>query len=178
MANVLVIIDMQRDFIDGSLGSPEAAAIVPAVVQKIHQRLSEGWDIAVTLDTHGDDYLETQEGRKLPVAHCIKDSPGWGLSPDVKDALVNIVYRCFEKPTFGSESLIAYLKDKQPEQVEFVGLCTDICVVSNAIGAKMVLLDAEVSVDAACCAGTSPDNHQAALKTMACCQISIVQGVL
>lgn len=178
MANVLVIIDMQNDFIDGSLGSKEAVAIVPAVAKKIRQRLSAGWEIAVTLDTHGDDYLKTQEGRKLPVVHCIKDSEGWALSPAIQDALGETAYACFEKPTFGSEALIEYLKTRQPQQVEFIGLCTDICVVSNAIAAKMALLDAEISVDADCCAGTSPANHQAALTTMACCQISIVQEVL
>lgn len=112
MANVLVIVDMQNDFIDGSLGSQEAVAIVPAVAKKIRQRLAEGWEIAVTLDTHGEDYLKTQEGQKLPVAHCIKGSDGWALSPAVQEALGNIDYQCFEKPTFGSEALVGYLKAK------------------------------------------------------------------
>ena len=177
MTKILVIVDMQHDFIDGSLGNSDAMAILSTAIQKIHQRIADGWEIAVTLDTHGPDYLNTQEGQKLPVPHCIKDTAGWELHPMVKKALKGIPYRIFEKPTFGSESLMAYLKEVQPEAVEFIGLCTDICVVSNAIAAKMVLLDAAVSVDADCCAGTSPMNHQAALTTMASCQISITQEV-
>ena len=175
MTKVLVIVDMQHDFIDGSLGSNDAVSILPAVVRKIHQRVFDGWEILLTLDTHGKDYLTTQEGQKLPVPHCIKGSSGWTLHPMVKDALKGAAFRAFEKPTFGSEALTAYLKETQPETVEFIGLCTDICVVSNAIAAKMVLLNADISVAADCCAGTSPANHQAALATMASCQIAITQ---
>ena len=177
MAKILVIVDMQHDFIDGSLGSSDAQSILPAVASKIRQRVSDGWEVLITLDTHGKDYLTTQEGQKLPVPHCIKGSCGWELHPLVEEALKGVPFRTFEKPTFGSETLTAYLKETQPEAVEFIGLCTDICVVSNAIAAKMVLLDAQISVDANCCAGTSPTSHQAALATMASCQISITQEV-
>lgn len=177
MGKVLVIVDMQRDFIDGSLGSRDAVSILPAASRKIHQRIADGWEILVTLDTHGNDYLATQEGQKLPIPHCIKGTSGWKLHPLIKDALKGISYQSFEKSTFGSETLIAYLKETQPETVEFIGLCTDICVASNAIATKIVLLDASISVDASCCAGTSISNHQAALATMASCQITITQEI-
>ena len=174
MAKILVIVDMQHDFIDGSLGNSDAMAILSTAVQKINQRIADGWDIAVTLDTHGPDYLSTQEGQKLPVPHCIKDTTGWELHPMVKKALKGVPYRIFEKPTFGSESLIAYLKEEQPEAVEFIGLCTDICVVSNAMLLKVAFPETELRCIAKCCAGVTPESHEAALTTMKMCQAKII----
>lgn len=175
MASTLVIVDMQHDFIDGSLGTNDALAILQPVAEKILQRREDGWEILLTLDTHDNNYLQTQEGRKLPIKHCIKGTPGWELHPAIKKVLKDARFKAFEKPTFGSEALVAYLKKTKPDTIEFIGLCTDICVVSNAIATKMALPEAEIIVDSSCCAGTSPANHQAALTTLAACQITITQ---
>ena len=166
---------MQNDFIDGSLGTPEAAAIVDNVKDKIGQYNPS--DVYVTLDTHGPDYLNTQEGQNLPVEHCIKGTDGWQLSPAIEEMLENA--HIFEKPTFGSTELAESLKELAGEdypdgegmEIELVGLCTDICVVSNALLIKAYLPEAEISVDPACCAGVTPESHEAALATMRMCQI-------
>ena len=171
----LVVIDMQNDFIDGSLGTPEAVAIVGNVADKIGQY--NPCDVYVTMDTHGPNYLNTEEGRNLPVEHCIKGTDGWKLSPAIEDMLRDA--HVFEKPTFGSVALAESLKelagDDYPAgegmEIELVGLCTDICVVSNALMIKAYLPEAEVSVDPTCCAGVTPESHEAALATMRMCQI-------
>lgn len=169
---VLVVIDMQNDFITGSLGTKEAQAIVEKVCRKI-----QGFDgeVLFTLDTHGPDYLETQEGRLLPVAHCIKGTPGWELEPRVR-ALCRTTP--IEKPTFGSTGLADVLQAKHIyggglDEVVFVGLCTDICVVSNALLVKARLPEVPLTVDASCCAGVTPEAHQHALAVLRSCLINV-----
>ena len=170
MKKILVVVDMQKDFIDGALGSPEAAAIVPHVVEKIR---SWDGDLAATLDTHGENYLDTNEGRHLPVVHCVEGTPGHALNDQVAAALDGKAV-IFQKPSFGSAALTHYLAKNQYDYVEFVGLCTDICVVSNAIMAKAALPESRIAVDASCCAGVTPESHRAALTTMNMCQIDIL----
>lgn len=173
MEKVLVVVDMQKDFVDGSLGTGEAVGIVDNVVAKIEA--FEG-RIFATLDTHQPDYLETAEGRKLPVPHCIKDSEGWHLNERVRQALSKKEYRLIEKGTFGSTKLadeIGRLAAEGEVAVELVGLCTDICVVSNALLLKAYFPEMEISVDAFCCAGVTPETHEAALTTMRMCQINV-----
>ena len=171
----LVVVDMQNDFIDGSLGTKEAEAIVANVADKIGQY--NPCDVYVTMDTHGPNYLNTQEGQNLPVEHCIKGTDGWKLSKEIEDMLRDA--KIFEKPTFGSVALAEELKafagydypDGEGMEIELCGLCTDICVVSNALLIKAFLPEAEISVDPACCAGVTPEKHEAALETMRSCQI-------
>ena len=183
MKKILVVVDMQNDFVDGSLGSKEAEEIVPAVVRKI----GEPWDgIIVTLDTHGPDYLSSKEGEKLPVEHCIKGTPGWELNEEVAKALEGKDAIFVEKPTFGSMEVVnAALRiiGESPSvepagtvaEVTLIGLCTDICVVSNALLLKAAgWNNMDIAVDPECCAGTSPERHAAALDTMASCQINII----
>ena len=173
MKQILVVVDMQKDFVDGALGSREAVAIVPAVEEKI--RTFEG-SIFVTLDTHFENYLDTAEGKKLPVPHCIKGTPGWELNEKVQKALSGKEYTAVEKNTFGSVDLphlIEQAADGADFAVELIGLCTDICVVSNALLIKANFPEMPISVDAACCAGVTPDKHEAALETMRSCQIDI-----
>ena len=174
MEKVLIVVDMQKDFVDGSLGTAEAVGIVDNVVSKI-----EGFEgrIFATLDTHGPDYLETAEGKKLPVPHCIKDSEGWLLNEKVMYALSEKNYRTIEKGTFGSTKLveeIAKLAADGEVAVELIGLCTDICVVSNALLLKAHFPEMGIAVDASCCAGVTPKTHEAALETMKMCQIDII----
>ena len=155
---------MQKDFVDGALGSKEAAAIVPAVVEKIC-----GFDgeVLFTYDTHGADYLRTREGRKLPVPHCIEGTEGWRLYGELEDLRFKIGGKAFTKTTFGSRELAAYLmleNEKKPiERVELVGLCTDICVIANALLLQAFLPETEIAVDAACCAGVTPERHARAI---------------
>ncbi len=173
MKKILVVVDMQKDFVDGALGTPEAVSIVCNVVNKIK---SFDGDIIVTYDTHSEAYMETQEGKNLPVPHCIKGTDGWELNSDVQAALNEREYVAIEKPTFGSTALVEYIKSKyNPEdiEVELIGLCTDICVVSNALLIKANFLETRVSVDADCCAGVTVESHNAALTTMKMCQINI-----
>ena len=173
MKQFLIVVDMQKDFVDGALGSKEAVSIVPAVVDKI--RTFDG-AIIVTYDTHTQDYMSTNEGSHLPVPHCIKDSDGWQLDAQVAKALAGRDYRVVEKPTFGSVALPALIDEMAMGEdftVELIGLCTDICVVSNALLVKAHFPESEISVDAACCAGVTPETHRAALSTMASCQIQI-----
>lgn len=170
---VLVVVDMQNDFIDGALGTPEAAEIVPRVVQKI--RDFDGRVVA-TRDTHEEDYLETQEGKKLPVRHCIRGTKGWEIRPEILELLTEAP---IDKPTFGSVELGQKLKAGQEsgdpvESITLVGLCTDICVISNALLLKAYLPEVPVIVDGSCCAGVTPDSHRQALGAMKMCQIEIV----
>ena len=170
MKKLLIVIDMQNDFIDGALGTPEAEAIVDAVKEKI--RSYPPADILATMDTHGPDYLSTQEGRFLPVEHCLRDTDGWQIRPDIAELLTEATI--FEKPTFGSTRLAEAVRDMPDvEEVELIGLCTDICVVSNALLLKAYLPELPISVDAACCAGVTPEKHLAALETMRSCQIKV-----
>ncbi len=173
MKHILIVVDMQKDFVDGALGTPEAAAIVPRVAEKI--RNFEG-QIFVTYDTHQIDYLYTAEGRHLPVPHCIKGTPGWELNADIAAALEGRAYTRVEKPTFGALELPELVESAVgPGQftAELIGLCTDICVVSNALLLKANFPEMEIFVDSACCAGVTPETHQAALATMKMCQINV-----
>lgn len=176
--NILVVVDMQKDFVDGALGTPEAAAIVPAVADKIRSYAEGGNPIFVTRDTHDADYLLTQEGRNLPVIHCVRDTPGWELDDAVAAALPSWAVTV-DKPTFGSVKLPELIRDfvatngAENVNVEIVGLCTDICVASNALLLKAFFPEMPISLDAKCCAGVTPDKHAAALETMASCQIRI-----
>ena len=173
MKKVLVVVDMQKDFVDGALGSKEAIAIVPSVVKKIKEFDGE---IFVTYDTHFENYMDTSEGKKLPVRHCIKGTDGWELNDEVKQALNAKKFTPVEKKTFGSVDLPVLIKEAIGDDdftVELIGLCTDICVVSNALIIKAVFPEAPISVDAACCAGVTPEKHEAALETMRSCQIDV-----
>ncbi|MEE0913718.1 MAG: isochorismatase family cysteine hydrolase [Ruminococcus sp.] len=174
MKKILVVVDMQNDFVDGALGTKEAQNIVKNVVEKIKSYD----DIFVTYDTHFENYTETAEGRKLPVPHCIKGTDGWKLNAEVLNALSDKKYTEVEKLTFGSvklPELIAEYAGDEDFSVELVGLCTDICVVSNALILKANFPEKEITVDATCCAGVSPQTHKASLDTMRCCQINIIE---
>lgn len=176
MKHILVVVDMQKDFVDGALGTAEAVAIVPNVVKKIE---SFDGQIFVTYDTHYDNYMETSEGRNLPVPHCIKGTPGWELDAQVAKALEGKEYQAVEKNTFGSVDLPELVESAvgpRPFTVELVGLCTDICVVSNALLLKAAFPEAQIFVDADCCAGVTPESHKAALTTMKMCQITVKGG--
>ena len=174
---LLIVIDMQNDFIDGALGTKEAEAIVPAVLAKIATYPPE--NIIATMDTHTEDYLSTQEGKYLPVLHCIRDTKGWELHPKIAEKLAGA--KIYEKPTFGSVDLAKDLKarsETEDLEIEVIGLCTDICVVSNALLLKAAMPEVPIRVDPACCAGVTPDSHTAALETMKMCQIGVRTGFL
>ncbi|MCL2357958.1 MAG: cysteine hydrolase [Defluviitaleaceae bacterium] len=176
---VLIVVDMQKDFIDGALGTKEAAAIVPNAVKRVEE--FDGEMILVTADTHGEDYLSTPEGKKLPVVHCVKGTDGWQPDTRVADAIEKKCgnksgSRTFEKPVFGSTELVEYLKARESEisEIELFGLCTDICVVSNAIMLKNFLPGTEITVNEKCCAGVTPQSHTEAINTMKMCQINVI----
>ena len=174
MKKFLVVVDMQKDFVDGALGTAEAEAIVPNVQKRISE--FEG-EIFVTLDTHFENYLDSAEGKKLPVKHCIKGTEGWALDKGVEQALSHKHYTKVEKVTFGSVDLPVLIKEAvagESFSVELIGLCTDICVVSNALLLKCNFPECDISVRASCCAGVTPQAHEAALATMRSCQIDIV----
>lgn len=173
MKHFLIVVDMQKDFVDGSLGSQEAREIVPRVADKI---LNFDGQIFATLDTHTQNYLQTAEGRSLPVPHCIKGTPGWMLDDEIAAAMEQKNVTKVEKLTFGSillPRLLYQAANGEPFTVELVGLCTDICVVSNALMLKANFPEMEISVDSACCAGVTPESHAAALTTMRSCQIRV-----
>lgn len=171
MQNILVVVDMQNDFIDGALGTKEAEAIVPAVEAKIRDFSGK---VLFTRDTHEENYMDTQEGRKLPVPHCIRGTEGWQIRTE-------LAALCKEPPidkvTFGSVQLAALLEkmnqEEPVEKITFVGLCTDICVISNALLVKAHLPEVEIAVDASCCAGVNPESHKTALEAMKMCQIQV-----
>ena len=173
MQNILLVIDMQNDFIDGALGTPEAVAIVPNVREKI--RSFDG-TVLFTRDTHGENYMETQEGKNLPVPHCIRGTEGWQIRPELEELRVT---EPIDKGTFGSDELGKILRDLNEKDpigtITVIGLCTDICVISNALLAKAFLPEVPIEVDASCCAGVTPESHENALKAMASCQIRIVR---
>ncbi len=175
MARYLIVVDMQKDFIDGSLGTKEAVAIVDAV-----NRLVQEWDgpVIFTRDTHYENYMETQEGRNLPVPHCIQGTDGWQLEQGLQAQCDARGSKIFDKPTFGSVELAAYLAEKHAQEaideIVLVGLCTDICVISNAMLAKATLPEVPVAVIADCCAGVTPESHARALEAMKMCQIAVL----
>jgi len=168
MKKTLIVVDMQNDFISMALGTPEAVAIVPAVKEKIQNYVNQGYRVIYTRDTHEADYLQTPEGKKLPVEHCIRGTEGWQIAEGLYVPGCGII----DKPNFGWP----HWDEETLEDVELVGLCTDICVVSNALIIKAMHPDARVTVDARCCAGVTPESHKAALQTMQMCQIDVIGG--
>jgi len=172
MRKILVVIDMQKDFVDGVLGTKEAQGIVTNVIDRIKSYNKE--DIVATKDTHKADYLQTQEGQNLPVEHCIEGTDGWEFDKAIEEALGDVLVFC--KSAFGSEELVDYLfelNQKEALEIELVGLCTDICVVLNALSLKSKMPEVKISVRMSCCAGTTPKSHEAALLTMKVCQIEV-----
>lgn len=175
MKKLLIVVDMQNDFIDGALGTKEAAAIVPNVEKKVKE--FQG-DVIYTKDTHFENYMETQEGKNLPVPHCIKGTDGWKLAPKLAALCDAAGSETIEKITFGSKELPALLQKKYPEgleEIELVGLCTDICVISNAMVLKAWFPEVKIVVDASCCAGVTPESHKNALEAMKMCQIRVME---
>lgn len=173
MKRFLIVVDMQKDFVDGALGTPEAVAIVPAVCDRI--RAFDG-EIIVTYDTHPDTYLATAEGKKLPVVHCVEDTDGWQLDTQVAQALAEKEYLAVRKPTFGSTDLpflVHSIAGEEEFDVTLIGLCTDICVVSNALLLKAHFPEVSIAVESTLCAGVTPETHTAALQTMRMCQIDV-----
>ena len=172
----LIVVDMQKDFIDGSLGTKEAQGIVPAVCGRIRACKEAGYTVIAKLDTHEENYLNTREGKHLPVAHCIRGTEGWHIRPEVMDALGDDA-ALVEKPTFGSVRLPRIIREQtggeDPAAIELLGLCTDICVVSNALLLKAAFPETDFTVHADCCAGVTPEKHAAALETMRSCQITV-----
>jgi nicotinamidase-related amidase len=171
MRKVLIVIDMQNDFIDGSLGTKEAQAIVPNVKKKIEEYRARGDKVIFTRDTHLDDYFDTNEGKHLPVKHCIYGTYGWQIAEDLCEETETII----DKLTFG------YIRWNEfnfffafYDEIEIIGLCTDICVVSNALILKATFPEHNITVDASCCAGVTPESHKAALTTMKMCQINVI----
>lgn len=174
MSKFLVVVDMQNDFIDGALGTLEAIKIVPNVIEKINQFQGS---VVYTQDTHQIDYLSTQEGHQLPVLHCVEKTSGWEIQPQIKSLQSKKGSSIFKKETFGSKQLaqtLSELHKKDPiESIELIGLCTDICVISNALTLKAFLPETPISVDAKCCAGVTPQSHANALQAMKMCQIHV-----
>ena len=172
MRKILVVVDMQKDFVDGALGSAEATQIVGNVVEKI--KSYDKKDVFATKDTHQVNYMDTQEGKNLPVVHCVEGTEGWEFDKEVAKVLEGATV--FNKPTFGSLDLAKAMKeiaDKEEIEIELIGLCTDICVVSNALVLKATMPEVKISVDSSCCAGVTPEKHLAALETMRSCQIEV-----
>ena len=168
---ILIVVDMQNDFIDGALGTAEAVSIVPRVAERIARARTEDETVLFTRDTHPGNYLETQEGHNLPVPHCIRGTHGWEITPALDTADSKII----DKPTFGSTELASTVAALgQIEQIELIGLCTDICVISNALLLKAALPETPIAVRADCCAGVTPESHQNALSAMKMCQITIL----
>ncbi len=171
MKEILIVVDMQKDFIDGSLGTPEAVAILPKVADKL--RNFDG-DVIFTRDTHEADYMDTLEGKNLPVPHCIRGTAGWEIAPELTAIRSGVT---INKPTFGSvelgQMLVAANAEEPIGKITLVGLCTDICVLSNALLVKAHLPEVEVAVDASCCAGVTPESHNTALAAMKMCQIVV-----
>ena len=185
MKNVLIVIDMQNDFINGALGTKEAQAIVSNVKNKIDEYYTCGYEVVFTRDTHQENYLDTMEGKFLPVKHCIENTDGWAISKELDTSIASAI---IDKPNFGYVDWVSYLSDfnmvgtvekyiineERPESIEIVGLCTDICVVSNVLILKAMFPEIKITVDASCCAGVTPESHKAALQTMKMCQINVI----
>ncbi len=169
MSKYLIVVDMQRDFVDRALGTKEAVAILPAVKKKIDEYRLAGHNVIFTRDTHQKDYLHTNEGRNLPVEHCIEGTDGWQIYDGIYDGVSPII----DKPTFGYLDWREYIREDDALEIELIGLCTDICVVSNALILKATFPESVVSVDASACAGVTPETHNAALTTMKMCQVEV-----
>ncbi len=169
MKKLLVVVDMQNDFVTGALGTREAAAILPAVRGEIEKRRREGWEIVYTRDTHARDYLQTQEGKNLPVEHCLRGTHGWEIANGLYEG-----GRIFDKPAFGSVALGEYVRQGGYDEAELIGVCTDICVISNALLLKAFAPEMRVRVKASACAGVTPESHEAAIAAMRACQVDIV----
>ena len=172
MKKLLIVIDMQNDFINGALETEEAQAIVPNVKAKIEEYRNQGHDIIFTRDTHFDNYLCTQEGKKLPVEHCISGTRGWEIAEELCADQVRTM-RTIDKTSFGYSHWLDYTLYRFDE-IELCGLCTDICVVSNALIIKACVPETPITIDARCCAGVTPETHKAALTTMKMCQINVI----
>lgn len=172
MNKVLVVVDMQNDFINGTLGTPEAQSIVDKVVEKIKLYQLVGAKVILTRDTHHENYLQTSEGKKLPVKHCIEGTEGWQVHPKIWECVDGYRFEMLNKPSFGSPGIPSMLRGY--DEIEFVGVCTDICVISNVLLAKAHFPEKEISVDASCCAGVTPEKHKAALEIMKSCQIEVI----
>ncbi len=168
---LLVVVDMQKDFVDGALGTPEAQAIVDNVVEKVKKEKENGSQIIFTMDTHETNYLETAEGKNLPVEHCIRETPGWKLIPKLRPLTADT--KIIQKPTFGSTQLSYLVAIGDYDEIELIGLCTDICVISNALLLKATVPETPITVDASCCAGVTPQSHKNALEAMKMCHIII-----
>jgi nicotinamidase-related amidase len=174
MKHFLVVVDIQNDFVNGALGTAEAVAMLPAAERKIKDFAGE---IFVTYDTHFEDYMDSAEGKKLPVEHCIKDTEGWSLNARIAEVLDEREYTGIQKTTFGSTILPLAIKEAAGDEdfdITLIGLCTDICVVSNALILKANFPEKNIIVDSACCAGVTPETHEAALTTMKMCQIDVL----
>ena len=168
---LLVVVDMQVDFVTGALGTPEAISIVENVVKKVKEEKDKGSQIIFTMDTHETNYLETEEGRNLPVEHCIRETDGWKLIPQLRPLIADT--KIIQKPTFGSIQLSHLVSNSDYDEIELIGLCTDICVISNALLLKATVPETPISVNASCCAGVTPESHKNALEAMKMCQIII-----
>ena len=173
MKKALIVVDYQNDFVSGSLGFPDAAGLEQPICQKIRQYREQGGEVIFTLDTHGENYLQTQEGKKLPIVHCLRGTEGWKLYGAVAQMAMP-QDKVFEKPSFGSRELMDYLAQQQFDQVELVGIVSNICVISNAMLAKAALPEAEVMVDAACTASSDILLHQKAMDVMEGVQITVL----
>ena len=171
MKKLLVVVDMQNDFVTDALGTPEAVAIVPAVAERVAAAVAAGETVVFTRDTHQENYMDTQEGRNLPVPHCIEGTDGWQIVPQLEEYTQGRL--CLNKPSFGSTALAHYAAREGFEEIELIGLCTDICVISNAMLLKAALPEVPISVTAACCAGVTPASHANALEAMKMCQITV-----
>lgn len=174
---ILIVVDMQKDFITGSLGTKEAQAIVPNVKKKVQEYVDRGDQIIFTRDTHYHNYFDTQEGKMLPVEHCIKDTIGWQIEDEIHEtAKSSYIYPAYiDKESFGYNGW-HLLQDVlgNCEEVELIGVCTDICVISNALILKAQFPETKITVDVSCCAGVTPELHEAALKVMRSCQINVI----
>ena len=169
---ILLVVDMQNDFIDGSLGTKEAENIVNNVIKEIKNKKEQGYKILATQDTHQKNYLNTQEGKNLPIKHCIEGTEGWEIAEPIKELIDS--NNIFKKNTFGSKDLYEYLKENEPEEVEILGLCTDICVISNALLIKALYPEKEIFLKENCCAGVTPELHNEAIDVMKSCQIQVI----
>lgn len=178
MKDFLIVVDVQKDFVDGALGTPEAQQMLPILLEKV--RRFNG-TVILTQDTHTPGYLDTQVGKQLSIPHCIEGTPGWEFAGELETLRANCRYAVYRKPTFGSVRLAADLRSLYEQgglaSVELVGLCTDICVISNALLLKANIPELPIYVDASCCAGVTPEKHRAAMEVMKSCQIIVKEEV-
>ncbi len=169
MKKYLIVVDVQKDFVDGSLGTREAEAIIPRVKEKVAEYLKNGGEVIYTRDTHFENYMTTNEGKHLPVEHCIKETDGWQLYEGIYAEGSKLV----DKPSFGYLDWSGHIENDGELYIELIGLCTDICVVSNALILKALFPEASISVDSSACAGVTVATHEAALDTMRMCQVEV-----